>query len=42
MWYWRAEEYAATHSRKKKSMEYIREKYGSERVTGAYRYAIAQ
>ena len=42
MWYWRAEEYAATHSRKKKSMEYIREKYGSERVSGSYRPALAQ
>lgn len=42
MWYWRTEEYACRHSRRKTDIDDIRAKYGSERVTGAYRYAIAQ
>lgn len=42
MWYWRAEEYAARHSRRKTSIDDIRAKYGSERVTGSYRPALAQ
>lgn len=42
MWYWRAEEYACRHSRRKTDIDDIRRKYGSERITGAYRPALAQ
>lgn len=42
MWYWRSEEYAAASSRHKKTIEEIRVKYGSKRVTGSYRPALAQ
>lgn len=42
MWYWRAEEYACRHSHRKTDIDDIRMKYGSERVCGAYRPALAQ
>ena len=42
MWYWRSEEYAGHHSRRKTDIADIRMKYGSERVTGSHRYALAQ
>ena len=41
-WYWRPEEAACGHSRRRQDMDDIRAKYGSERVTGSYRYALAQ
>lgn len=42
MWYWRPEEAACGHSRRRQDMDDIRAKYGSERVAGSYRYALAQ
>lgn len=42
MWYWRAEEYAGHSRRRKMDIDDIRAKYGSERVTGSRRYALAQ
>lgn len=38
MWYWRPEEYRC-RSRKSCSMDYIREKYGSEKIVSAPRMA---
>lgn len=42
MWYWRPDEAACGHSRRRQDMDDIRAKYGSERVAGSYRYALAQ
>ena len=42
MWYWRPEEAACHKSRKGATMNDIRRKYGSERITGAHRFALAQ
>lgn len=42
MWYWRPEEAACGHSRRRQDMAEIRAKYGSERVTGSFRPALAQ
>lgn len=32
MWYWRPSDYSCRHNRKNRSMEYIRGKYGSQKV----------
>lgn len=32
MWYWRPQEYKQTFNKKSMSMDYIREKYGSEKI----------
>lgn len=35
MWYWRPEEAGARHNRRSHSMQYIRERYGSAKITAA-------
>lgn len=42
MWYWRPEEAACHKSRKGSTMNDIRRRYGSERISNAHRFALAQ
>ena len=41
-WYWRPQEYKAAKSRKSMSMDYIRDKYGSEKIENKPYMRIAQ
>ena len=41
-WYWRPEQYKASKSRKSMSMDYIRDKYGSETIKSNQHMRIAQ